>query len=103
MGDVAKLTGEALETALQSLPHWKPQDNKLVRTTTFASFLRAISFVNALAHLAERQNHHPDIAICYHRVTVSYWTHRAKGLTELDILGAREAEALIGRFKDAEP
>jgi 4a-hydroxytetrahydrobiopterin dehydratase len=84
-----------IQHALTDLPHWRYDRAALVRTTTFPSFLRAIAFVNAIAHLAERQDHHPDIQIVYHRVTLRYWTHRAKGVTSLDLAGAGEAEKLI--------
>jgi len=84
---------------MTDLPEWKNEDNKLVRTTTFPSFMRAIQFVNAVAHLAERQDHHPDIHVQYHRVTIRYWTHTAKGVTDLDFSGAKEVEAMIALFK----
>lgn len=85
--------------ALASLPEWTFENNAIVRNVTFPNFLRGIEFVNAVAHLAERQNHHPDIDIRYTKVTVRYWTHTAKGVTPLDIEGAREVEQMIGQFK----
>lgn len=88
-----------IQELIKTLPEWSYDQKALVRTTTFPSFLRAIAYVNAVAHLAERHDHHPDISIQYHRVTLRYWTHRAKGVTHLDFTGAIEAEALIGRFK----
>jgi 4a-hydroxytetrahydrobiopterin dehydratase len=88
-----------IREALKPLPEWKHEDNAIVRTTTFVSFLRVIEFINAVAHLAERQNHHPDIDIRYHRVIIRYWTHRAKGVTHLDFEGAKEVEQLISQFK----
>jgi 4a-hydroxytetrahydrobiopterin dehydratase len=84
---------------MTDLPEWKHEENKLVRTITFPSFMRAIQFVNAVAHLAERQDHHPDIHVEYHRVTIRYWTHTAKGVTDLDFTGAKEVEAMIAPFK----
>lgn len=90
-----------IEQLLTKLPEWKydAEAEAIVRTTTFPSFLRGIEFVNAVAHLAERQDHHPDIDIRYHRVTIRYWTHRAKGVTQLDFDGAKEVEQMIGTFK----
>ncbi len=99
MPTMDKMQEAEIEAGLKALPQWQYQDNALVRTTTFPSFLTAIGFVNALAHLAERQNHHPDIQIAYHRVTLRYWTHRAKGVTPLDFQGAKEAEHWIAQFK----
>ena len=97
------MSREAVASALEALPDWQLDTSQgadaLTRTTTFATFLTAIAFVNALAHAAERQDHHPDIAIRYHRVTLRYWTHRAKGVTALDFKGAQEAEGLIDAFQ----
>jgi 4a-hydroxytetrahydrobiopterin dehydratase len=46
---------------------------------------------------AEAVDHHPDLAINYRRVTVSYTTHSAGGLTEKDVAGARVADEQAGR------
>lgn len=97
------LSESAVLDRLDTLPEWKYQDHALVRTTTFPSFLTAISFINAVAHLAERQDHHPDLTVQYHRVTVRYWTHRAKGVTDLDFVGAQMVEQLIPEFKRITP
>lgn len=99
MPQMEAMTDAEVQQALKALPEWKHQDNAIVRTTTFPGFLRGVEFVNAVAHLAERQDHHPDIEIQYHRVTIRYWTHRAKGVTHLDFDGAKEVEAMIPVFK----
>jgi 4a-hydroxytetrahydrobiopterin dehydratase len=59
-------------------------DGALERTFELASFPEAIAFVNRLAELAEGENHHPDIAISYRKVTVRWTTHSAGGVTERD-------------------
>ena len=63
---------------------WSERDGGLERTLEFASFLDGIAFVNRLAELAERENHHPDIEISYRRVTVRWTTHSAGGITDRD-------------------
>jgi 4a-hydroxytetrahydrobiopterin dehydratase len=65
-------------------PEWHAEDDALVRELEFPSFPDAIAFVVRLADLAERENHHPDIAIRYKRVTVRWSTHSAGGITERD-------------------
>jgi len=63
---------------------WSEQDGALERELVFDGFPAAIAFVNRLAELAEAENHHPDIAIGYKRVTVRWTTHSAGGITGRD-------------------
>lgn len=63
---------------------WSEAGGALERTFEFASFPAAIAFVNRLAELAERENHHPDITVSYRRVTVRWTTHSAGGITDRD-------------------
>ena len=63
---------------------WSEVDNALERTFEFADFVAALAFVNRVGELAEAENHHPDIAINYNRVTLRWWTHTAGGITDRD-------------------
>jgi 4a-hydroxytetrahydrobiopterin dehydratase len=69
-------------------------DGALVREFELPSFSVAISFVDRLAELAEREDHHPDIDIRYRRVTVRWTTHSAGGITEKDREMAERTSAL---------
>jgi 4a-hydroxytetrahydrobiopterin dehydratase len=72
---------------------WNEVDGALEREFELPSFADAIAFVNRVAELAEAENHHPDIAISYKRVTLRWTTHSAGGITERDReLAARSAE-----------
>jgi 4a-hydroxytetrahydrobiopterin dehydratase len=64
-----------------------------VKTFPHASFPEAIIFVNAVAHLAELANHHPDIDIRYSDITLSLVTHDDGGITSKDVALAKEVEA----------
>ena len=59
-------------------------DGALQREFELASFGEAIAFVNRVAELAEAENHHPDIAISYKRVTLRWTTHSEGGITDRD-------------------
>jgi 4a-hydroxytetrahydrobiopterin dehydratase len=63
---------------------WEEVDGALQREFELPSFAEAIAFVNRVAELAEAENHHPDIAISYKRVTLRWTTHSAGGITERD-------------------
>jgi 4a-hydroxytetrahydrobiopterin dehydratase len=63
---------------------WSEVDGALERTFDFRDFREALAFVNRVGELAEAENHHPDIAIHYNRVTLRWWTHTAGGITDRD-------------------
>ena len=63
---------------------WAEVDKALERTFEFESFVDGLAFVNRVGELAEDENHHPDIAIHYNRVTLRWWTHTAGGITDRD-------------------
>jgi 4a-hydroxytetrahydrobiopterin dehydratase len=63
---------------------WAERDAALEREFQFGSFAEAIAFVNGLAELAERENHHPDIRIQFSLVTVRWSTHTAAAVTDRD-------------------
>ena len=75
---------------------WPEVEGALERTLEFESFPAAIEFVRRLADLAESENHHPDIAISYKRVTVRWTTHSASGITNRDRELATRTDELVG-------
>jgi 4a-hydroxytetrahydrobiopterin dehydratase len=91
---MAKLTAAQIKTALPSVPDWKKRGSTITRTFVFKDFPAAIKFVNAVAKLAEKAGHHPDIDIRWNKVTLVLTTHDAGGLTEKDFTLARKFDAL---------
>lgn len=83
----AKLTGTALESALQSRPgwHYDPATGAMRREFVFGDFAEAFGFMARVALAAEKVGHHPDWSNSYNRVSISLSTHSAGGLTERDI------------------
>lgn len=81
---------------LQELPGWTLDGNALKRQFAFAGFADAVAFVVRLGFAAEAADHHPDIMVNYKRVTLTFTTHSAGGLTEKDFAGAADADALAG-------
>jgi 4a-hydroxytetrahydrobiopterin dehydratase len=73
---------------------WTEVDDALERTFELENFVDALAFVNRVGELAEAENHHPDIAIHYNRVTLRWWTHTAGGITDRD----RELAEKSGRL-----
>lgn len=88
-----KLTDEAVNGALSTIPKWRLSDSKLIRDFEFADFVAAIRFVNQVADMAESANHHPDIDIRYNHVRLSLISHDTGGITKRDIHFAANVNA----------
>ena len=88
------LPQEEIDRALRELSGWKLDGKQIQKTYKHDSFAEAIVFVNAVAHLAELANHHPDIDIRYTNVTLALTTHDQGGLTEKDLHLARRIEEI---------
>ena len=99
MRDRTPLTREELDRFLAAHPSWREERGVLVREFQFGSFLEAIEFVNRVARVAERHDHHPDIDIRYQRVVLRLTTHDAGGLTFRDPLVAEECEWASTAFR----
>ena len=76
---------------MQKLPGWQLDGDAIKRQFTFAGFPDAVAFIVRLGFTAEAADHHPDLLVNYKRVTVTYSTHSAGGLTEKDFEGAGAA------------
>ncbi|MGI8862184.1 MAG: 4a-hydroxytetrahydrobiopterin dehydratase [Gaiellaceae bacterium] len=73
---------------------WSEISGALERTFELPSFRHALDFVNRVGDLAEREDHHPNIAIDYKQVTLRWWTHTEDGITERDRELAQKTNAL---------
>jgi 4a-hydroxytetrahydrobiopterin dehydratase len=67
-------------------------DHHLTRSYSFKGYSPAVAFTNAVAAIAEEQDHHPDILLCWGKVGVTIWTHKIDGLTESDFFFAAKVE-----------
>ena len=88
---MAKLSTEEAAGRAQKLTGWQLVGDVITRQFTFAGFPEAVAFVVRLGFTAEAADHHPDLLVNYKRVTVTYSTHSAGGLTEKDFDGAAAA------------
>jgi 4a-hydroxytetrahydrobiopterin dehydratase len=71
---------------------------KLTRVFRFGDFAEALAFTNALGELAEKESHHPALLTEWGQVTVTWWTHKIRGLHRNDFVMAAKADELYGRF-----
>lgn len=89
---------QQIQKEILDIPEWfaDETDTTIARTFTFDDFQTAIVFVNKVAGIAERENHHPNIHIHnYNRVTISLTTHSAGGLTADDFALAAKIDRIL--------
>jgi 4a-hydroxytetrahydrobiopterin dehydratase len=89
------LEEEEIEQRLDELGDWEREGDEIQKVFEFDDFSAAIRFVNDVAELAERYDHHPDIDIRYNRVKLAMSTHAEGGLTPRDFDLAGEIEQSI--------
>jgi 4a-hydroxytetrahydrobiopterin dehydratase len=90
----ALLRQAELKRLLSALPAWKHTEKRLRRTFRFPDYYHTIAFVNALAWMANTQDHHPDLSVHYGNVVVDWSTHDAGGVTLNDCICAAKADQL---------
>jgi 4a-hydroxytetrahydrobiopterin dehydratase len=96
-GGVVPYTEAEARAALAALdPAWRldAAARHLARDYRFKDFYRVMSFANAVAHIANREDHHPDLELGYDYCRVRYTTHAIKGLSENDFICAAKIDRL---------
>lgn len=71
------------------------EDQHIEKRFVFSAYHQTIAFVNAVAWIAERENHHPDLSVHYDQCVVAYATHSAGGVTLNDMICAAKIERLF--------
>lgn len=94
-GGVAPLSAEQSQAMLKSLKGWIIEDGKLVKVYPFTNYYQTMAFVNALAWVSHREDHHPDLVVSYNKCRVEYWTHAIDGLSDNDFICAAKADSLL--------
>ena len=91
-----RLSDAAVAEGLGALPGWSLETGGagITRTFRFPDYHRTMAYVNALAFVAHREDHHPDLGVHYDRVVVRYSTHDVGGLSENDLICAAKATQL---------
>jgi len=96
-GGVPALTPAQADAQLKLLaPQWQlREDGKVLqRNYSFPDFFHTMSFVNALAHVANVEDHHPDLEVGYNYCRVRYSTHAIGGLSDNDFICAAKLDLI---------
>ncbi len=88
--------------ALATLIDWTVENGQLVRTFRFADYHQTLAFVNAIAEIIHREDHHPELTVSYNRCIVRYDTHSVNGgkggLSENDFICAAKIDDVFSRL-----
>lgn len=90
-----RLDAATVAAALAELPGWAQHGDAIERTFRFEDFHRTMAFVNAVAFIAQREDHHPEFAVHFDRCVVRFSTHDAGGITRNDLVLAARVGALV--------
>ena len=98
--DAPRVTETEMAALKPQIPDWMLTEKdgvpRLERTYRFRNFGEALRFTNAVAEMAEAEGHHPAILTEWGRVTVSWWTHKIRGLHRNDFVMAAKTDELGG-------
>jgi 4a-hydroxytetrahydrobiopterin dehydratase len=94
-GGTAPLADDAAEALLKALEGWSLADGKIDKTYRFANHYETMSFVNAVAWISHREDHHPELTVGYADCRVRYSTHAINGLSENDFICAAKIDRLF--------
>ena len=89
------MPADIIASQLARVPGWALIEGAIEKRYEFADFHRTIAFVNALAWIANAEDHHPDLAVSYGHCTVRFNTHSVKGISINDFICAAKLDALL--------
>jgi 4a-hydroxytetrahydrobiopterin dehydratase len=90
----AALPPQQTSQLLSQLSGWEVRDGELAKDFKFKDYYHTMAFVNAVAWIANREDHHPDMKVGYNKCEVRFSTHSVGGLSENDFICAAKVDAL---------
>lgn len=95
-GGIPALTAEEITSLLPQLKNWQVSTDAkwITKRFDFKDFYHTMAFVNAIAWIANQENHHPDMEVGYNYCIVKFMTHAVKGLTQNDFICAAKIDLL---------
>lgn len=96
-GGVEPLDLTTAKKFMHDIPLWEldPQGKYIRRQFAFKTFYPTMSFVNAVAFIAQKEGHHPDLEVGYNYCHIKYTTHAIEGLSENDFICAAKIDNLL--------
>lgn len=99
-GGIPALTADEVKKFLAEVNGWQVANDykSIFRHYKFKNFYETMSFVNAIAFIANQENHHPDLEVGYNYCHIKFTTHAVKGLTKNDFILAAKIDALTTNY-----
>jgi 4a-hydroxytetrahydrobiopterin dehydratase len=94
-GGVAPMRADEVDNLLRQIPGWQLANGVITRTYAFKDHYQTMAFVNAVAWISHREDHHPDLSVGYDKCRLDYKTHAIDGLSENDFICAAKIDALF--------
>jgi 4a-hydroxytetrahydrobiopterin dehydratase len=96
-GGVAPMTLQEAQATMEQIPGWELSDDAttITRRFEFKGFYKTMAFINAMAWIANAENHHPDFSAGYNFCEVNFTTHAIDGLSENDFICAAKINQLL--------
>lgn len=94
-GGVPPLTQPEIDEMMKQLEGWRQHEQAIAKIYQFKDYYQVIAFVNAVAWMTHREDHHPDLKVTFNSCTVEYSTHAIQGLSENDFICAAKVDALF--------
>ena len=102
--DAPHATEQETAEFLPQIPEWRIVERdgirRLERLYGFRDFAEALAFTNEVGALAEGEGHHPDILTEWGKVTLTWWTHKIRGLHRNDFIMAAKSDRLYSALAD---
>ena len=96
--DAPVLSEQEIKELAPQIPSWIVHEEdgikRLICSFAFSSYEDSVNFTNKVAELAEQEDHHPEIVLEWGNVTVSWWSHKIKGLHKNDFICAAKTDDL---------
>jgi 4a-hydroxytetrahydrobiopterin dehydratase len=93
-GEEHRTADDQIAAWLGHLPGWERSGDGIAKTFSFKDYHHTMAFVNAVAWIAHREDHHPDLEVGYNRCRVFFSTHDVGGLSDNDFICAARVETL---------
>lgn len=98
--DAPQVSDEELAELIRVIPDWSIEVREgimqLEKSFSFKNFAEALAFTNKVAELAEAQGHHPSLLTEWGKTTVTWWSHKIKGLHRNDFIMSAKTDQLYG-------
>lgn len=94
-GGVPPLSDAEIRHILKSLNGWEYKNGVITKAFKFKDHYQVVAFINAIAWISHKENHHPDIQLGYNSCEVAYKTHAIHGISENDGICAAKVDSLF--------